>query len=73
LEKSRFHLKNAKDKDTGSYFRSQTFLTLADVFKRSNDIAAAKQTLNEFIQTSSDDSRQLETVMKARNTLSELS
>jgi hypothetical protein len=72
IEKSRFHLENAKDKDIGSYFRTQTFLTLADVFKRSNDIAAAKQTLNEFIQTSSDDTRQLDTVNKARNILNEL-
>jgi hypothetical protein len=72
IEKSKFHLENAKDKDTGSYFRAQTFLTLADVFKRSNDVAAAEQTLNEFLQTSSDDTRNLESIKKARNILNEL-
>jgi hypothetical protein len=72
IEKSRFHLESAKDKNIGSYFRTQTFLTLADVFKRSNDMAAAKQTLNEFIQTSPDDKRHSESIRKARNILNEL-
>jgi hypothetical protein len=73
IEKSRLHLENAKDKNIGSYFRTQTFLTLADVFKRSNDVASAKRTLDEFLQkTSSDDIRNLESMRKARNILDEL-
>lgn len=72
-EKSISYLKNAKEKDIGSYFKKETFLTLADVFKRSNNFVAAKETLDEFIQTFSYDPRHSGSITKAKSILNDLS
>jgi len=73
INKSIAHLKSAKDKEIGSYFKRQAFLTLTSVFRRSNNIAAAKETLNEFIQIFSGDIRNSDSINKAKTILNELS
>jgi hypothetical protein len=54
IEKSIDYLNKTKDKEIGSYFKKETFFTLTDLFKKSNNMSAIKKTL-EFIEMSSHD------------------
>ena len=72
IEKSVAHLNKTKDKEMGSYFKKEIFLTLANLFKKSNNIPEAKKMLNEFIETSSHDPKLSASINKAKNTLSEI-
>lgn len=72
IEKSIVHLNKTKDKEIGSYFKKETFFTLADLFKKSNNISAAKKTLDEFIETSSNDPKLSNSIIKAKNVLDEI-
>ena len=69
LGKTISHLENAKDKDVGSYFRGEAYLTLLDAYDRSGNPVAAKRILSEFVKTSSNDSKQSENLRKAQNML----
>lgn len=72
IEKSINHLNKAKNKELGSYFKKETFFTLADLFKKSNNTAAAKKTLDEFIKTSSHDPKLSNSINKAKSMLDEI-
>ena len=71
-DKSMSHLTKIKDKEIGSYFKKETFFTLTDLYRKSNNIAAAKKTLDEFIETSSNDSKLIHSINKAKKMLNEM-
>jgi hypothetical protein len=67
VEKSVGYLNKTKDKDIGSYFKKETFFTLADLFMKSNNIPAAKKILNDFIETSISDPKLSKSISKAKS------
>jgi hypothetical protein len=72
IEKSIEHLNKTKDKEIGSYFKKETFFTLADLFRKSNNFPAAKKTLDEFIEISSNDPKLSNSINKAKSILDEI-
>jgi hypothetical protein len=72
LKNSIAHLNKTNGKELGSYIKKETFFTLADLFKKSNNITAAKKILSEFIETSLDDTKLSNPIIKARSMLGEL-
>jgi hypothetical protein len=70
-EKSASHLENAKTKLHG-YYANKAYLTLADIYDKSNDKAAKKNTLNEFVQRFSGEGKHIDSVKKARSMLADL-
>lgn len=72
IEKSIDHLNKIKYKEMGSYFKKETFFTLANLFRKSNDFTATKKTLDEFIETSSNDSKLSNSINKAKSILDEI-
>jgi len=72
IERSITHLENAKILNNEKYFAKQTYFTLSDVYKKSNNNAAAKETLNEFIQKFSNNEIHTDNIIKARNLLNEI-
>ena len=71
-DKSMAHLDKIKDKEIGSYFKKETFFTMTDLFRKSSNIAAAKQTLDEFLETSSNDPKLPHSIDKAKKMLHEI-
>jgi hypothetical protein len=71
-DKSMVHLNKTKNKEIGSYFKKETFFTLTDLFRKSNNIDAAKKTLDEFIETSSNDPKLSNSISKAKRILHEI-
>jgi hypothetical protein len=72
IDKSMAHLSKSNYKELGSYFKKETSFTLADLYKKTNNISAAKKTLNEFIETSSNDPKLSNSVNKAKTMLHEI-
>ena len=72
IEKSISYLNKTKDKEIGSYFKKETFFTLANLFRKSNNFTAAKRTLDEFIETSSNNPKLSNSINKAKSILDEI-
>jgi hypothetical protein len=71
-ERSLLHLKSAKDRNVDSYFARQAYLTLAKIYEDSNLEDAKKETLNEYIERFSRDSKHADSIKKAKSMLEEL-
>jgi hypothetical protein len=71
-DKSLAYINKSKYKELGSYFKKQSSFTLADLYKKTNNISAAKKTLDEFIETSSNDPKLSNSVNKAKTMLNEI-
>ena len=71
-QKSITHLNKIKDKEIGSYFKKETFFTLSEMFKKSNNISAAKKILDEFLQTYSNDPKLSDSIIKGKSMLDQI-
>jgi hypothetical protein len=71
-DKSIAYLNKTRNKEIGSYFKKETFFTLANLFRKSNNIPAATKTLDEFIETSLHDPKLSNCINKAKSILDEL-
>jgi hypothetical protein len=71
-ERALLHLKSAKDRNVDGYFARQAYLTLANIYEDSNVEDAKKETLNEFIERFSRDSKHADSIKKAKSMLEEV-
>jgi hypothetical protein len=72
IKKSVSHLENAKPKLHG-YYAKKTYFTLAKLYDESNNKSAKKNTLKEFVDRFSDDSKYSDSVSNAKSMLEESS
>jgi|SRR5215216_67462 len=68
-ERSLMHLKSVKDRNVDGYFARQAYLTLANIYEDSNAEDAKKETLNEFIERFSRDSKHADSINRAKSML----
>jgi hypothetical protein len=72
LEKSISDLNSVKGEELGSYFKKETYLTLANVLNKSGNTSQAKETVEEFIKLSLNDKRNSQNITKAKEMLDNL-